>query len=107
MQRGTSCFLSHALELLLLRYQADLSSVPGPLLSNCALSLSGRVCKKEWWWKVERWLKLQGQGWVPACRGAVMGWETLATPSDEQQVDLLSLEVIKKPEAACPPRGPG
>ena len=56
---------------------------------------------------MERWLKLQGQGWVPACRGAVMGWETLATPSDEQQVDLLSLEVIKKPEAACPPRGPG
>lgn len=51
----------------------------------------------------ERWLKLRGQGWVPACRGAVMGWETLATPSDEQQVDLLSLEVIKKPAAACPP----
>lgn len=48
----------------------------------------------------ERWLKVQGQWWVPACRGAVMAWETLATPSDEWQVDLLSLEVIKKPAAA-------
>lgn len=27
--------------------QADLGSVPGPLLSNCALSLSGGVCKTE------------------------------------------------------------